>query len=71
MLLFPRTAGECLTCAMTAVLAAQGRVERLGPPTDCLDVLAQHLVSMACVEPYSIDDVMELLKRAWPGPSGS
>ena len=66
MLLFPRTAGECLTCAMTAVLAAQGRVERLGPPTDCLDVLAQHLVSMACVEPYSIDDVMELLKRAWP-----
>ena len=32
----------------------------------CLDVLAQHLVSMASGESYSIDDVMDVLERSYP-----
>ena len=32
----------------------------------CLDVLAQHLVSMAAFRSYEIDEVMEILPRAWP-----
>lgn len=66
MYLFPRTAAECVQCGMTAQLAREGRVERLNPPEGCLDVLAQHLVSMAAFKGYEIDEVMKLLPRAWP-----
>lgn len=66
MYLFPRTAAECVQCGMTARLAREGRMELLNPPEGCLDVLAQHLVSMAAFRGYEIDEVMRLLPRAWP-----
>lgn len=66
MYLFPRTATECVLCGMTAQLAREGRVEQINPPEGCLDVLAQHLVSMAAFQSYEIDQVLELLPRAWP-----
>lgn len=66
MYLFPRTAAESVLCGMTAQLAREGRVERLNPPEMCLDVLAQHLVSMAAFRGYEVEDVMKLLPRAWP-----
>ncbi len=66
MYLFPRTAAECVTCGMTAQLARQGGVEHLNPPSECLDVLAQHLVSMAAFRSYELDEVMRILPRAWP-----
>ena len=66
MYLFPRTAAESVQCGMTAQLAREGKVERLNPPEGCLDVLAQHLVSMAAFKGYELDDVMKLLPRAWP-----
>ena len=47
MYMYAKTAPEGLRCGMTAELALQGRVERACPPKGCLDVLAQHLVSMA------------------------
>lgn len=66
MYLFPRTAAESVQCGMTAQLAREGRVERLNPPEGCLDLLAQHLVSMAAFQGYEMADVMEILPRAWP-----
>lgn len=66
MYLFPRTAAECVQCGMTAQLAREAKVEKLNPPEVCLDVLAQHLVSMAAFKGYEVDEVMELLPRAWP-----
>lgn len=36
------------------------------PPEGCLDILAQHLVSMAAFKAYEVEEVMELLPRAWP-----
>ena len=65
MYLFPRTAAECVSCGMTAQLAREGGVELIDPPPQCLDVLAQHLVSMAAFRSYSLDEVMEVLPRAW------
>lgn len=75
MYMYPRTAPETLYCAMTAQIARQGGVEYARPPKMCLDVLAQHLVSMAAVEDpvrhkepgaaYSIDDVLEILARSY------
>ncbi len=66
MYLFPRTAAESVLCGMTAQLAREGRVERINPPEGCLDVLAQHLVSMAAFKGYGLDEVMEVVPRAWP-----
>lgn len=66
MYLFPRTAAECVDCGMTAQLAREGGVEQLHPPEECLDILAQHLVSMAAYRSYDLDEVMEILPRAWP-----
>ncbi len=66
MYLFPRTPAESILCGMTARLAAEGYVERMNPPSGCFDVLAQHLVSMAVFRGYEVDDVMEILPRAYP-----
>ena len=66
MYLFPRTAAECVSCGMTAQLARLGGVEHVKPPVQCLDVLAQHLVSMAAFKGYELSEVMEILPRAWP-----
>lgn len=65
MYLFPRTAAECVLCGMTAKLTNERKVERMNPPEGCLDVLAQHLVSMAVTGSYQVDEVMEILPRAW------
>ncbi len=66
MYMFPRTPAESILCAMTAQLAREGYVERMNPPRGCLDVLAQHLVSMAAFKSYEVEEVMEMLPRAWP-----
>ncbi|MDE5910659.1 MAG: DEAD/DEAH box helicase [Lachnospiraceae bacterium] len=65
MYLFPRTPAECILSGMTAQLAREGEVERMNPPKGCLDVLAQHLVSMAAFQSYEVDEVMKILPRAW------
>ena len=66
MYMFPRTPAESILCGMTAQLAGEGRVEKTNPPEGCLDVLAQHLVSMAAFQSSEIDEVMDILPRAWP-----
>lgn len=66
MYLYPRTAPESIACGMTAQLAREGGVEFAHPPRLCLDVLAQHLVSMATGEGYSVSEAEAILKRAYP-----
>lgn len=66
MHIFPRHAAEGLYCGLTAEIVRRGEIENIHPPRLCFDVLAQHLVSMACDCGYSIDDVMEILPRAYP-----
>ena len=66
MYMFPRTASEGLYCGMTAEAARNGGIEYSNPPRLCLDVLSQHLVSMAAGAEYSLAEVMEILPRAYP-----
>ncbi len=66
MRIFPRSAAEGLYSGLTAEVARMGGVEHSNPPRLCLDVLAQHLVSMATGDGYDLDEVMELLPRAYP-----
>jgi ATP-dependent Lhr-like helicase len=66
MSIFTRAPGESLYSGLAAEVVRQGGIEYCRPPRLCLDVLAQHLVSMAATEDYSIDDVMGLLPHAYP-----
>ncbi|MDR2649696.1 MAG: DEAD/DEAH box helicase [Clostridiales bacterium] len=66
MRIFPRTALEGIYCAMMAELALRGQMERCRPPRECWDVLAQHLVSMAVTETFSVDEVLKITARAYP-----
>ena len=76
MEMYPRTSPETLYCGMTAQLAREGGVEHARPPRLCLDILAQHLVSMAATAAveeehaetavaYTLDTVMAVLARAY------
>jgi ATP-dependent Lhr-like helicase len=66
MHIFPRTPSEGLYSGLTAEVARNGGIEYSNPPRLCLDVLAQHLVSMATGDGYGLEEVMELLPRAYP-----
>ena len=66
MHIFPRTPLEGLYSGLTAAVVRKGGVEHSHPPTLCLDVLAQHLVSMAAATGYELNEVMDILKRAYP-----
>ena len=66
MHILPRTSSEGLYCGMTARVACEGNIECVKTPKICLDVLSQHLVSMASGAGYIVDDVMEILQRAYP-----
>lgn len=66
MKIYPRTAEEALYCGMTAEVARNGGIESSKPPRLCLDILAQHLVSMAAFEDYDVEEVMPILQRAYP-----
>ncbi|HKL79619.1 MAG TPA: DEAD/DEAH box helicase, partial [Mobilitalea sp.] len=66
MHIFPRAASEALYSGLTAEVVRNGGVEYSHPPRLCLDVLAQHLVSMATGDGYDLEEVMELLPNAYP-----
>ena len=66
MYMFPRESSEGLYCGFTAEAARNGKIEYASPPRLCLDVLAQHLVSMACTKEYGVEDVMDILSGAYP-----
>lgn len=66
MYIFPRMPVESLFSGLTAEVVRKGGVEHSHPPRLCLDVLAQHLVSMASTGGYDVEEVMGILKRAYP-----
>ncbi len=66
MRIFARASSEGLYSGLAAEVVRRGGIERSRPPRMCLDVLAQHLVSMATDTGYDIDEVMETLSRAYP-----
>jgi ATP-dependent helicase Lhr and Lhr-like helicase len=63
---FPKHRGDLLPTAVIAEGMASGRIEAVRPPRNPLDVLAQHIVSMVAVEPWSLDDLAAVVRRAAP-----
>lgn len=64
--LFPKYRGDLLEAAVVVRQMMAAEIEPTTVPTNCLDVLAQHLVS-ACLEgEQDRAHLLSLVRRAWP-----
>ncbi|HEV2999675.1 MAG TPA: DEAD/DEAH box helicase [Solirubrobacteraceae bacterium] len=64
--IFPKFRADLLECAVVARLMREGRIEPTVVPRNALDVLAQHVVSIAAAadpEPVGVDDLYALVTR--------
>ncbi|HEX5610238.1 MAG TPA: DEAD/DEAH box helicase [Solirubrobacterales bacterium] len=58
---FPKYRGDLLECAVVARRMREGEIEETTIPQNPLDVLAQHLVSMAALDEWEVDEVEQLV----------
>ena len=59
--IFPKYRGDLLECAVVARRMREGEIEETVIPQNPLDVLAQHLVSMAALDEWEVDEVERLV----------
>ncbi|MGF7239134.1 MAG: Lhr family helicase [Frankia sp.] len=62
----PKHRGDLVQCAVVAERMRDGAIESLSYPRNPLDVLAQQIVAMVSIEPWEIDDLAALIRRAAP-----
>jgi ATP-dependent Lhr-like helicase len=65
-IIFPKFRGDLVACAAVARAMHDGQVESTRYPRNPLDVLAQHIVAMAGLETWGIDDLFAVVRRAAP-----
>ena len=64
--LFPKFRGDLLETAVVTRRMHQGLIEETHYPRSPLDVLAQHVVAMVAMEPWAVEDLAALVRRAAP-----
>jgi ATP-dependent Lhr-like helicase len=64
--IFPKFRADLLECAVVARRMREGAIEETVVPHNPLDVLAQHLVSMAALDEWEIDAVERLVTATEP-----
>ncbi|MGZ5310235.1 MAG: DEAD/DEAH box helicase [Solirubrobacterales bacterium] len=64
--IFPKFRADLLECAVVARRMRSGEIEETVIPQNPLDVLAQHLVSMAALDEWEVDEVEALVHSAQP-----
>ncbi|HEX5493743.1 MAG TPA: ATP-dependent helicase [Mycobacteriales bacterium] len=64
--IFPKYRGDLVECAVVAERMAAGAIEALRYPRNPLDVLAQQIVAMVAVDPWTVTDLAALVRRAAP-----
>jgi ATP-dependent helicase Lhr and Lhr-like helicase len=64
--IFPKFRADLLECAVVARRMRDGAIEETVIPQNPLDVLAQHLVSMAALDEWKVDDVERLVTATEP-----
>jgi ATP-dependent Lhr-like helicase len=64
--IFPKFRADLLECAVVARRMREGAIEETVIPQNPLDVLAQHLVSMAALDEWEIDEVERLVTATEP-----
>lgn len=66
MIIFPKTEADSLDAALAARGALEGRIEKAESPEKCLDVVSQHIVSMAASGGLTVDEALNIINGAWP-----
>ena len=64
--IFPKYRGDLLEAAVVARRMHEGAIETTVIPRNPLDVLAQQLVAMTVMDPWSVDDLLATIGRAAP-----
>jgi ATP-dependent helicase Lhr and Lhr-like helicase len=64
--IFPKFRADLLECAVVARGMREGEIEETVIPQNPLDVLAQHLVSMAALDEWEVDEVERLVTASQP-----
>jgi ATP-dependent Lhr-like helicase len=63
---FPKHRGDLVQTAVVAERMTAGQIEAIRIPRNPLDVLAQHIVSMTSMDEWSVDELLDLVRRAAP-----
>jgi len=64
--LFPKWRGDLLEAAVVARRMQEGRLEPISVPRNALDVLAQQIVAMCAVRPWTVDELESTARAAFP-----
>jgi ATP-dependent Lhr-like helicase len=64
--IFPKFRADLLECAVVAKRMRAGEIEETVIPQNPLDVLAQHLVSMAALDEWEVDEIERLVTASEP-----
>jgi ATP-dependent helicase Lhr and Lhr-like helicase len=64
--IFPKYRGDLLECAVVARRMREAEIEETTIPQNPLDVLAQHLVSMAALDEWEVDEVERVVTATEP-----
>jgi len=64
--IFPKYRGDLVECAVVARRMREAEIEETTIPQNPLDVLAQHLVSMAALDQWEVDEVESLVTATEP-----
>ena len=64
--LFPKYRSDLVQTAVVVERMRDGRIEALRVPTNPLDVLAQQIVAMVAMDPWQVDELETLVRRAAP-----
>ncbi|MBD8065737.1 ligase-associated DNA damage response DEXH box helicase [Devosia sp. PTR5] len=65
-LLVPSNRFEVLECEAAVEAVSEGHQDSENPHVGGYDVLAQHILGMACAEPFLADDLFAEISHAWP-----
>ena len=64
--IFPKFRADLLESAVVAQRMKEGLIEETRVPRNPLDVLAQQIVAISAQEEIAVDDLHDLVRRAWP-----
>jgi ATP-dependent Lhr-like helicase len=64
--IFPKFRGDLLECAVVTERMLAGQIEEIHYPRNPLDVLAQQIVAMTAMDPWTVDDLERVVQRAAP-----
>jgi len=64
--IFPKHRGDLLEAAVVVDRMLKGQIESTSIPRNPLDVLAQQIVAAASVEPWDVDALYDMVRRAGP-----